>query len=653
MSNKSIALLLVFTAIFCVRERESFVPPEIEDGRVDMSGWDFAERGPVKLAGFWQFWWNDLLEPGNTVALESNKNYVSVPAHWTDYSVDGKPVPKIGKATFRLQMKLPAGSRNLALRVPSMDSVFILFVNGVERARNANIMDETETTKPIYYAPIVLPLEASDKIDLVLHLANSIYPRPGFRDSIEIGTRTELEGSQDKEIWFDIFLFGALFIMALYHFGLYVLRPQDRSPVYFAVFCLAMGIRLLVTGEAFAYRILPITWQVSTFFEYITFYLAGPSIILFLSSLFPQERVRILDRILIVITLVFSSIVIIAPLPFYTQTLDPYHVFVLLCAVYALYMVIRATIHRRETARTFLFGAVILLLTAVNDVAYARRMIQSVFLVPVGVFIFFFSQAFLLSRRFASAFNTAEVLSRKMEEKVVERTTELAEARDRSDRLLLNILPAPVAEELKLKGRVKPVYIPSVTVLFTDFEGFTTAAEKMPPDILVEELDRCFRFFDGLMDKYGLEKLKTIGDSYMCAGGLPQQNMTHALDAILCALEMQSFMLTVQNQSTRIGGWNIRIGLHTGPVVAGVIGEKKFVYDIWGDTVNTASRIEETGQIGRVNVSETTYALVREYVDAEERGLIQVKGKNDIRMYFIKGIKPEHEAILRRQAAKQ
>lgn len=626
-------LQVALLTLSCIKEKENFVPPPLIQGQADLSRWDFSVRGAVRLAGDWEFRWNELVPPAETASFAEKRMIVPVPAHWTSYSVEGRSLPTAGRATFRLRVELPAGSQGLALRIPSADTAFVLYVNGVERARNASVLDESERTKPVYYAPIVLPLEPADRLELVLHFANVVYPRPGFRDALDIGLYADLERAQNKELWFDVFLFGSLLVMALYHFGLFALRPRDRSPFFFAAFCLAVGIRLLVTGEAFLYRILPVTWQISTFIEYFSFYITLPAIVYFLSSLFPEERVRWADRAIALIAAVFCGVVVFAPISIYTQTLVYFQFACLLGAVYVFWLIIRAILHNRETARTFLAGLLVLLAAVTNDILYAQRLIQSVFMVPLGVFIFFFSQAFLLSRRFATAFNTAEVLSREMEEKVVERTAELAEARDRSDRLLRNILPASVAEELKHNGRVKPVYIPSVTVLFTDFEGFTSRAEKMHPDALVAELDRCFRYFDGLMDKYGLEKLKTIGDSYMCAGGLPTPNATHARDCVLCALDMIEFMKSVGEQTGSL--WNVRVGLHTGPVVAGVIGEKKFVYDIWGDTVNTAHRIEESGQPGRLNVSETTYALVKDQFDAEERGLIQVKGKADIRMFFV------------------
>ncbi len=186
--------------------------------------------------------------------------------------------------------------------------------------------------------------------------------------------------------------------------------------------------------------------------------------------------------------------------------------------------------------------------------------------------------------------------------------------KDRSENLLLNILPADIAAELKEKGRADSRDFDRVSILFTDFKGFTGIAEKLTPTELVTEIDACFKAFDAIMEKYGVEKIKTIGDAYMAAGGLPTPNDTHALDAIQAALEMRDFIAEGKQRKIEAGlpYFEIRIGMHSGPVVAGVVGEKKFAYDIWGDTVNTASRMESSGEAGRVNISEATYALVKD-----------------------------------------
>ena len=209
--------------------------------------------------------------------------------------------------------------------------------------------------------------------------------------------------------------------------------------------------------------------------------------------------------------------------------------------------------------------------------------------------------------------------------------------------MLLNILPAEIAEELKETGRTTPRRYESASVLFTDFQGFTLIAAHFPPEDLIAELDRCFSYFDQVCDHYGLEKLKTIGDAYMCAGGIPIANTTHAIDCVLAALEIQDFMNRMKSikESQGLPYWELRLGIHSGPLVAGVIGERKFAYDVWGDTVNTASRLESTGVTGKVNISGATFELVREFFQCEYRGKVAAKHKGEVDMYFVQGLLPE------------
>lgn len=207
----------------------------------------------------------------------------------------------------------------------------------------------------------------------------------------------------------------------------------------------------------------------------------------------------------------------------------------------------------------------------------------------------------------------------------------------------MNILPRAIADELKTKGSTEPVHFESASILFTDFKGFTLVAETLTPRQLVGELDRCFSYFDSLMDGYNLEKLKTIGDSYMCAGGIPVPNRTHALDCVLAALEIQAFMNQMKaiKEEQNLPYWELRLGIHSGPIVAGVIGQKKFAYDIWSDTVNTASRMESSGAPGRINISSVTYDLVKEFFICEKRGRVPAKNKGEIEMYFVNALKPD------------
>ena len=216
---------------------------------------------------------------------------------------------------------------------------------------------------------------------------------------------------------------------------------------------------------------------------------------------------------------------------------------------------------------------------------------------------------------------------------------EVEKQRNRSDELLLNILPSEVAEELKENGKAKARQFDNVTVMFTDFKNFTGISEKLSAKELVAEIDTCFKAFDNIITKCNIEKIKTIGDSYMCAGGLPIPNETNATDIVNAALDIQQFIklrVELRIKEAKLP-FEIRIGVHTGPVVAGIVGSKKFAYDIWGDTVNIASRMESSGEAGRLNVSQSTYDRIKNDANFrfEPRGKIEAKNKGAIEMYFV------------------
>ena len=211
--------------------------------------------------------------------------------------------------------------------------------------------------------------------------------------------------------------------------------------------------------------------------------------------------------------------------------------------------------------------------------------------------------------------------------------------KDRSENLLLNILPSEIAEELKEKGRADARDFDLVSILFTDFKGFTQASEKLTAKELIAEINTCFKAFDHICESHGIEKIKTIGDAYMAAGGLPVPSDVAVKSTVLAALEMQQFIIDrlAERQANNEIAFQMRVGIHTGPVVAGIVGVKKFQYDIWGDTVNTASRMESSGAVGKVNISETTYNLLKDDPEFvfESRGKVEAKGKGKVEMFFV------------------
>ena len=253
--------------------------------------------------------------------------------------------------------------------------------------------------------------------------------------------------------------------------------------------------------------------------------------------------------------------------------------------------------------------------------------------------IFIFILAYTIHRW--RVYNHAKVRF-KLEKLINSRTEELVKEKEKAENLIARVLPRDTASELKEKGRVNTQRFKTVTVLFSDIEGFTRITEETNPEILIDQLDRFFLYFDSVVEKYRIEKIKTIGDAYMCAGGIPQKNRTNPVEVVLAALEMMNYMRDINNQNSFYHNvWELRIGIDTGPVIAGVVGRNKLSYDIWGSTVNIASRMESSGEAGQINISGNTFMLVKDYFVCPFRGKMPVKNRGDIEMYFVNGIKPE------------
>ena len=279
--------------------------------------------------------------------------------------------------------------------------------------------------------------------------------------------------------------------------------------------------------------------------------------------------------------------------------------------------------------------------------------------VSIGIFFEVFILSFLLSKRFEweqdasdlAKANALQLLFAQtqenerivkeqnviLEQKVAERTAELRKEKRKSDDLLLNILPGDVADELKATGTAKAKSYESVSVLFTDIKDFTRISQNQSPEELVLEIDECFRAFDAIINWNGLEKIKTIGDAYMCAAGLPVKTDTHATDIVKAAQEIREYMEKRKEEKIKRNEtyFEIRLGISSGSVVAGIVGSSKFAYDIWGDTVNTASRMEQNSEAGKINVSHATYELIKDKYTCTYRGEIDTKGKGLQKMYYV------------------
>lgn len=242
---------------------------------------------------------------------------------------------------------------------------------------------------------------------------------------------------------------------------------------------------------------------------------------------------------------------------------------------------------------------------------------------------------------FLQILNRTRYRSWKKSKQIEIQKEETKKDKEKIDNLLLNILPGAIAQELKENGYVKPIHYNLTTIVFTDFVDFTKIAEKLKPDELVKELDNFFTEFDRIIGELKLEKLKTIGDSYMYAGGIPLRNTQNPIDCSLAALKIRHYINSKNQENENHLEWKIRIGINSGPIMAGVVGKKKFIYDIWGDTVNIASRMESSGLPDKINISESTYLLVKDFFEIEFRGKVYAKNKGELSMYFLNRLKPE------------
>ncbi|HEY6969092.1 MAG TPA: adenylate/guanylate cyclase domain-containing protein [Candidatus Angelobacter sp.] len=286
---------------------------------------------------------------------------------------------------------------------------------------------------------------------------------------------------------------------------------------------------------------------------------------------------------------------------------------------------------------TFQFGELpVLMISSVDEIDKVAACIEAgaidYILKPVNAILLRAKVRSLLERK---QFRDQE---RRRTQQLEKTLCELEVQKRKTEELLLNVLPQKIADELQVSGCVSPMYFEDATIVFTDFVNFTAATEKMAADELVTELNYYFTKFDEVVDRYGLEKLKTVGDSYIFLSGVPERSPSHPVDAVLAAMEMLECVK--QRQGHPLSGWAMRVGINTGAVIAGVVGTRKFAFDVWGDSVNFASRMVSSGSPNRINISARTFHRVKDFFFCAPRGEVKIKGNRWVEMYFVEGPLP-------------
>lgn len=433
----------------CGRQPEKPAPAAV-NGVIDLSAWNFSRDGSVALDGDWELYWQQLLEPQDfdTAPAPRPSALFALPDTWTGHVIDdGEPLPGLGYATFRLRARLPAEFPILALNILEMTTAYRLWVNGEPVASNGTVGTTRDTSIPQFrpHIPVIHPTRP--ELDIVLQISNFHHRSGGVWWSITLGAAEQVQRSHTRRIAYALFLVGSLLIMALYHLGLFLLRPQDRSTLYFSGAVLVIAIRSLIAGEYYFSVLFPeFPWIVLLKAEYLTLYLFVPLFAMFVQSLYPHEFSRRMLRVFQAIGLSLALFTIATPSPLFTRSFPVFEKLSIVLFGYPIYALLRAIARQRESARVFLAGFLVVGGTAINDMLYNQRLIHTGFLMPLGLFVFIFIQSYILAVRFSRAFTLSEELAGELqhanqylEQRVEDRTqeltrsnTQLAQAKERA-----------------------------------------------------------------------------------------------------------------------------------------------------------------------------------------------------------------------------
>ncbi len=386
-------------------------PPRVKKGGIDLRQWNFKEMGPVPLDGRWRFYWKQFVWTGvlPDTQPEAAPDYLKVPYVWNDHKVAGQRLRGPGYASYRLRIQLAPNPQPLAFYIRDAATACAVYANGRRVFQAGQPGISRSTSSPSFRPSVInLPADGGD-IDLIVHVSNHNHRQGGLWERITLGTPTQLLKIRENRIAYNMIILGILLMAGIYHFGLYVLRRQDPSALYFGLGCLAISLRAISTGERYLVQLFPgFPFDLLSKLEYLGFYLAVGCFILFGQSLFPKETDRTTIKFLAGASLGFSILVVLTPLRFYSYTTPAFSIVTLLALFYGFVIMGQALAKKRPGARIFLVGFAILAATVVNDILYSRQFIQSIYMGQIGLIGFIMAQTFLLASRFSKSFETVQ-----------------------------------------------------------------------------------------------------------------------------------------------------------------------------------------------------------------------------------------------------
>jgi len=585
---------------------------------------------------------------------------------------------------FRLHINIDTSlsEKPLALSI-SHSGASEVFLDG-EKVYSTGIINGADSSTYVdpYHIPFIIVMHGIKEHVLAIRYANykaqknyTLYNDPFAGFSIIIGEANNMIANNNDNDVINSFvftlLFGIFITLSFLHLFLFLYYKAARSNLHFSIFCLALAAFFFIPYINIASHH-PSVKLAATYVGLIASSLSISSFSGLINELFSRKKLR---------TRIISGICLITPLLWFVWNDVTNYIYIALIVVVpleAIVLTIIAIYKKVKGAKIIGFGILFftifilcLVITAValNGInldgnTFTGQLIllllaAAILSVPGSMSVYLAWSFARINKDLKSQLLQVEMLSEKnlqqeqekkriletqneqLEKEVATRTAEidkqhqeLKAEKKKSDDLLNNILPEEIADELKQKGISSARFFDHVTVLFTDFVNFTKAGERMSPQELVDELHTCFKTFDDIISKYNIEKIKTIGDAYLAVCGLPVADNNNAVNVAKAAIEIRQFMLD-RRQQLGDKTFEVRIGIHTGSVVAGIVGVKKFAYDIWGDTVNTAARMEQNSEPGKINCSQTTYELIKGQFTCTYRGEITAKNKGELSMYFV------------------
>ena len=625
MSRIKTLLIILSLATFagaCDVDIPELSPPKARGGVLDLSQTNRLLRKGVKLDGDWEFYWNQLLAPGESGALN---DYFYIPSHWESVKLKDKKLSPHGFATFRLKVRGVPANKKYGLKLYEMGTAYRLYLNGRLLSENGTVAKSEKTARPQYLPRLAFFDHTGGDLNFTLQISNFSYNNGGPWNSIKLAEKERILTLNDRRLGLELFLCGSLFIMFLYHLVLYGLRPHEKSTIYFSLLCLAMAIRTLLKGERFLIRLFPeFSWEWAYKLDYFTVYLAAPLVILFVHSMYKEETHRPVIWSVVIYGGLAVLFVLFTPAEVFGRSLYLVQSVLVVGSVYVTYVLFRGLQNGKHEALLFLAGFVVFALTVVNDILYTNLTIKTGNYASLGLLFFVFSQSLVLSWRFARAYAFIERLTNDLTQ------TNTAYSRF-VPREFLRFLNKKSIRDISLGDQVEK----SMTIMFADIRSFTTLSEGMSPEdnfnflnAFLKRMEPIIQRHNGFIDKY-------IGDAIMALFPFGPEDALLASAAMHRNLrEFNEIRIRKRREPIIIG-----VGINTGRLMLGTIGgENRMDGTVISDAVNLGARLEGlTKYFGSAALySQDTYKQLAKPEGFEHRylGRLQVKGKKSQRGYL-------------------